>query len=99
MRAVGEVTGPAGQIQYLKGPVTTHPRAEERGVCTRGVAKEEILRGAVGKVEGGPDIGDSGKALVMDSFSRRTLVIALGTGCRTPVSPRRPRSKADSQRI
>lgn len=84
---------------YLKGLVTTHPSAEERRVRTRGVAKEEILGGAVGKVEGGPNIGDSGNALVMDSFSRGTLVIALGTGRRTPVSPRRLRSKADSQRI
>lgn len=66
--------------------MTTHCNGEERGICARGVAEEEILGGAMGRVEGGPDVGDSGNTFVMDSLSRRTLVTALGIGDRTQSS-------------
>ena len=49
--SVGKVTGPADQIQYLKGLGTTHHSVEEQGVHGRGVAEEEILSGAMGRVE------------------------------------------------
>lgn len=65
--------------------MTTHHNGGERGVCARGVAEEEILGGAMGRVEGDLDVGDSGNTFVMDSLSRRTLVTALGIGGRTPV--------------
>lgn len=75
------MTGPAVQIHYLKGLATTHyiifdaaPSMKEREDQEKGDAKEEILGGGVGRMERGPDVGDSGSTLIM---SRRNLVMTL----------------------
>lgn len=47
---------------------------KEREDQEKGDAEEEILGGGVGRMERGPDVGDSGSTLIM---SRRNLVMTL----------------------